>query len=259
MEPLKITIFQAYLFWENIHRNLENLSERIAALRESTDLIILPEMFNSGFTTNVDKCAEKMGGPTMKWMYEMAQMYDCVVAGSLIIEEDGKFYNRFIWMTQNGTFVQYDKRHLFGLANEEEVFTPGRKRVIVELKGWKICPMICYDLRFPVWSRNLGGAYDLLLYVASWPDTRSNHWKSLIAARAIENQAFVIGVNRVGHDGNEQYYAGNSMCISPLGDVVYFKPEYEDLYTFSIYPKDLEEARTKLPFLQDSDHFSIDL
>lgn len=259
MEPLKITIFQAYLFWENIQRNLENLSERISALRESTDLIILPEMFNSGFTTNVEKCAEPMGGATMQWMYEMAQLYNCVVAGSLMIEEDGKYFNRFIWMTQDGTFVQYDKRHLFSLAKEDEVFTRGRKRVIVELKGWKICPMICYDLRFPVWSRNLGGAYDLLLYVASWPDTRSNHWRSLIAARAIENQAFVIGVNRVGHDGNEQYYSGNSMCISPSGDVVYFKPEYEDLYTFTIYPKDLEETRTKLPFLGDSDHFTIDL
>lgn len=259
MEPLKVTTFQAYLFWENIDRNLDNLAQRISALRESTDLIVLPEMFNSGYTTNVDKCAEPMGGPTMKWMYEIAQLYDCVVCGSLIIEENGRYYNRFIWMTQNGTFVQYDKRHLFRMAKEDAIFTPGNKRVIVELKGWKICPMICYDLRFPVWSRNIGGAYDLLLYVANWPDTRSNHWKSLIPARAIENQAFVIGVNRVGHDGNEQYYGGNSMCISPAGNVVYFKPEYEDLYTFTIYPKDLEEVRSQYPFLQDSDNFRLEL
>lgn len=258
MEPLKVTIFQAYIFWENISRNLENLAERISALRESTDLILLPEMFNTGYTTNVSKCAEQMGGPTMQWMYEIAQLYNCVVAGSLIIEEEGKYYNRFIWMKSNGTFVQYDKRHLFRMANEDEIFTRGNKRVIVELKGWKICPMICYDLRFPVWSRNLGGAYDLLIYVASWPDARISHWKSLIPARAIENQAFAIGVNRVGYDGKEQYYSGNSMCISPSGNVVYFKPENEDLYTFTIYPKDLQEVKEKYPFIEDADHFSID-
>lgn len=259
MEPLKITTFQAYIFWENISRNLDNLANRISALRESTDLIILPEMFNTGFTNNVEKCAEKMGGQTMMWMYDMARMYECVVCGSLIIEENGRYFNRFIWMNADGTYVQYDKRHLFSLAKEDQVFTPGNKRIIVELKGWKICPMICYDLRFPVWSRNLGGAYDILLYVANWPDARSGHWKSLIPARAIENQAFVIGVNRVGHDGNELYYSGNSMCISPTGNVIYFKPEYEDLYTFTIYPKDLEEAKSKYPFLKDSDAFTLHL
>lgn len=257
MEPLKITTFQAYLFWENIPKSLAYLGEKLRSLREKTDLIILPEMFNTGFTTNVERCAEPMGGPTMRWMYDIAQLYDCVVAGSLIIEEDGKYFNRFIWMTSDGSYVQYDKRHLFGLAREDEVFTPGKKRVIVELKGWKVCPMICYDLRFPVWSRNQDGAYDLLIYIANWPDTRSGHWKSLIPARAIENQAFVIGVNRIGHDGNEQYYAGNSMCISPLGNVVYFKPEYEDLYTFTIFPKDLEEAKSQYPFLKDSDAFTL--
>ena len=160
-------------------------------------------------------------------------------------------------MNKDGNFVKYDKPHLFGVAKEDTVFTPGNKRVIVELNGWKICPMICYDLRFPVWSRNMGGAYDLLLYVASWPDRRSAHWRSLIPARAIENQAFVIGVNRVGHDGNEIYYSGGSMCISPMGDVVYYKPEYEDLYTFTIYPKDLVHARSSLPFLKDADDFDL--
>lgn len=257
MEPIKITTFQAYLFWENVEKNLANLTLRLSSLREKTDLIILPEMFNTGFTLNVEKCAETMNGPTMHWLYDHAKKFDCVIAGTLIIEEEGRYYNRFIWMSPDGSFVHYDKRHLFGLAQEDEKFSPGNSRIILEVKGWKICPMICYDLRFPVWSRNQEGAYDLLVYAASWPDKRSAHWRSLIPARAIENQAFVIGVNRVGYDGNEVYYSGGSMCISPMGDVVYYKPEDEDLYTFTLNPKDLQTARGTLPFLKDSDSFTL--
>ncbi|WP_140937672.1 amidohydrolase [Sphingobacterium lumbrici] len=257
MEPIKITIFQAYLFWENVEKNLQNLALRLSSLREKTDLILLPEMFNTGFTMNVAKCAENMDGPSMRWLYEMSKKFDCVVAGSLIIEEEDKYYNRFVWMSPNGSFVHYDKRHLFCIAKEDEVFTKGKSRIVLQLKGWKICPMICYDLRFPVWSRNQVDGYDLLVYTASWPDTRSAHWRTLIPARAIENQAFVIGVNRVGYDGNEVYYSGGSMCISPIGDVVYYKPEDEDLYTFTLNPKDLENARTQFPFLKDGDNFSI--
>lgn len=257
MEAIKITIFQAYLFWENAEKNLQNLGLRLSALKGKTDLILLPEMFNTGFTMNVEKCAERMDGMTMGWMYDTAKSFDCVVAGTLIIEEEGKFYNRFVWMSPDGSFVHYDKRHLFGMAGEDKVFTPGNSRIMLKLKGWKICPMICYDLRFPVWSRNQEEGYDLLVYTASWPDKRSAHWRALIPARAIENQAFVIGVNRVGHDGNEVYYSGGSMCISPLGDVVYYKPEDEDLYTFTLNPKDLENAREQFPFLQDADKFTI--
>lgn len=257
MEPLKITIFQAYLFWENVEKNLQNLGLRLSSLKEKTDLILLPEMFNTGFTTNVEKCAERMDGVTMHWMFETAKKFDCVVAGTLIIEEEGKYYNRFVWMSPDGSFVHYDKRHLFGMAKEDTVFAPGNSRVMLRLKGWKVCPMICYDLRFPVWSRNQEDGYDLLVYTASWPDKRSAHWRALIPARAIENQAFVIGVNRVGHDGNEVYYSGGSMCISPLGDVVYYKPEDEDLYTFTLQPKDLEKAREDFPFLKDGDKFSL--
>ncbi len=257
MEPVKITIFQAYLFWENVEKNLNNLSLRLSALREKTDLILLPEMFNTGFTINVEKCAEKMDGPTMHWMFEHAQAYNCVVAGTLIIEENGQYYNRFVWMSPDGSFVHYDKRHLFGMAEENKVFTPGTSRIIFNLKGWRVCPMVCYDLRFPVWSRNLGSAYDLLVYTACWPDKRSAHWRALIPARAIENQAYVIGVNRVGYDGNEIYYSGGSMCISPNGDVVYYKPEDEDLYTFTLNPADLIKAREQFPFLADADDFSI--
>lgn len=257
MEPIKITTFQAYLFWENVEKNLQNLSLRLSGLKEKTDLIILPEMFNTGFTMNVEKCAETMNGRTMHWLYEHAKSYDCVIAGTLIIEEQGHYYNRFIWMSPDGSFVHYDKRHLFGMANEDQVFTAGTSRIVLNLKGWKVCPMICYDLRFPVWSRNLGAAYDLLVYTASWPDKRSSHWRSLIPARAIENQAYVIGVNRVGYDGNEIYYSGGSMCISPMGDVVYYKPEDEDLYTFTLNPGDLIKSREQLPFLKDADQFSM--
>lgn len=257
MEPVKITIFQAYLFWENVEKNLNNLSLRLSALKEKTDLILLPEMFNTGFTVNVEKCAETMDGPTMHWMYDHAKSYNCVVAGTLIIKENDHYYNRFVWMSPDGSFVHYDKRHLFGMAEENKVFTPGNSRVILNLKGWRICPMVCYDLRFPVWSRNLGGAYDLLVYTACWPDKRSAHWRALIPARAIENQSYVIGVNRVGYDGNEIYYSGGSMCISPNGDVVYYKPEDEDLYTFTLNPTDLLKAREQFPFLTDADDFSI--
>ncbi|MFD2597825.1 amidohydrolase [Sphingobacterium corticis] len=257
MEQIKVTVFQAYLFWENVEKNLQNLSLRLSALREKTDLIILPEMFNTGFTMNVEQCAETMSGPTMHWMFDLSKKFDCVVAGSLIIEEEGKYFNRFVWMSPDGTFVHYDKRHLFGMAKEDELFSPGTSRVVLNIKGWRICPMVCYDLRFPVWSRNENNAYDLLVYTANWPDKRSAHWRALIPARAIENQAFVIGVNRVGHDGNEVYYSGGSMCISPAGDVVYYKPEDEDLYTFTLNPKDLIETREKLPFLKDQDKFTI--
>lgn len=257
MEAIKITVFQAYLFWENAEKNLQNLGLRLSSLKGKTDLILLPEMFNTGFTLNVEKCAERMDGATMRWLYNTAKSFECMVAGSLIIEEEGRYYNRFVWMSPDGSYVHYDKRHLFGMGGEDKVFAPGASRVIVELKGWRICPMVCYDLRFPVWSRNQENGYDLLVYTANWPDKRSAHWRTLIPARAIENQAFVVGVNRVGHDGNEIYYSGGSMCISPLGDVVYYKPEDEDLYTFTLNPKDLENARQQFPFLKDGDKFSL--
>lgn len=259
METLKITIFQAYIFWENAEKNLQNLELRLSNLKEKTDLILLPEMFNTGFTTNVNKCAEAMDGQTIRWMYSISKKFDCVVAGTLIIEEKGNYYNRFVWMSPDGSYVHYDKRHLFGLGKEQEnnYFTAGNSRIILKLKGWKICPMICYDLRFPVWSRNTDEGYDLLVYTANWPDIRSAHWRALIPARAIENSAFVIGVNRVGHDGNEIYYSGGSMCISPVGDVVYYKPEDEDLYTFTLSPEVLINARKNFPFLKDADKFRL--
>jgi predicted amidohydrolase len=214
-------------------------------------------MFSTGFSMNPSKLAEEMGGKTMQWMLEQARRFDCVVTGSIIIKEENKNYNRLIWMRPDGTYEYYDKRHLFGLGEEDQHYTAGIKKLFVELKGWKICPVICYDLRFPVWLRNTNQDYDMLLIVANWPERRSLHWRSLIPARAIENQAFVVAVNRVGHDGNEVYHSGDSMCIDPNGKVIYYKPNDEDLYTFSINKEDVTEARASFPFLKDGDSFKL--
>lgn len=257
MSILKITTFQTYLFWENIDKNLQNLGLRLSSIREKTDLIVLPEMFSTGFSMNPSKLAEEMDGKTMKWMLEQARKFDSVVTGSIIIKEDNKNYNRLIWMRPDGTYEYYDKRHLFGLGEEDQHYTAGNKKLFVELNDWKICPVICYDLRFPVWLRNTSPEYDMLLIVANWPERRSLHWRSLIPARAIENQAFVVAVNRVGHDGNEVYHSGDSMCIDPNGKVIYYKPNDEDLYTFSINKDDLIEARASFPFLKDADSFKL--
>ena len=258
MENLKITVFQGYLFWENVDKNLQNITLRLSGIREKTDLIILPEMFNTGFTMDAETLAEPMNGKTMQWMHATAHKYDCVVTGSLIISESGKYYNRLIWMRADGTFECYDKRHLFGLGKEDRTYTAGSKRLIVELKGWKICPIICYDLRFPVWLRNKDAVYDLMLVVANWPEKRSLHWRTLIPARAVENQCYIIAVNRVGHDGNEVYHSGDSMCIDPNGNVVYYKRDEEDVYTFTINPEELIKVRRQLPFLADADDFEIE-
>ena len=257
MENLKITVFQGYLFWENIDKNLQNIALRLSGIREKTDLIILPEMFTTGFSMEAAALAEPMGGKSMKWMHKIAKQYECVVTGSLIIKDDEKFYNRLIWMRPDGTYECYDKRHLFALGKEHQTYTAGTKKLIVELKGWKICPMICYDLRFPVWLRNVDEEYDLMLFVANWPERRIAHWRALIAARAIENQAYVIGVNRVGHDGNEVYHSGDSTCIDPNGNVVYYKRDEEDMYTFTIIADEVKKTRRALPFLKDADEFEI--
>ena len=257
MSVLKITTFQTYLFWENIDKNLQYLTLRLGSIRETTDLIVLPEMFSTGFSMDSENLAEKMNGKTMKWMVEQAKKYKCVITGSIIIKEKNKYYNRLIWMRPNGTYEYYDKRHLFSLGEEDKHYTAGSKKLFVELKGWKICPAICYDLRFPIWLRNTNQEYDMLLIVANWPEIRSLHWRTLVPARAIENQAFVVAVNRVGHDGNEVYHSGDSMCIDPNGKVIYYKPNDEDLYTFSINKEDVTEARASFPFLKDGDSFKL--
>lgn len=257
MEQLKVTLFQAYLFWENIDKNIKNISLRLSSIREKTDLIVLPEMFNTGFTMNAEANAEAMDGKTINWMAEIAQKFNAVVTGSIIIKENSKFYNRLIWMQPNGEYQYYDKKHLFGLGLEDKTYTAGKKHLIVELKGWKIMLAICYDLRFPVWLRNNNEKYDLLLIVANWPEQRAHHWRMLLPARAIENQAFVIALNRVGHDGNEVYYSGDSTCLNPSGNVIYYKRDEEDLYTFKINRDDVQNIRSEMQFLKDADEFKL--
>ncbi|HWB63673.1 MAG TPA: amidohydrolase [Chitinophagales bacterium] len=258
VKNLKVTLIQANLHWEDVDANLIMFGEKIAGLKEATDLIVLPEMFSTGFSMNVAKLAEPMNNSkAIKWMRKMAAGKNAVITGSLMLEDGGAFYNRLIWMLPNGTFEQYDKRHLFSLSNEEKLYTPGNERIMVELKGWRVCPLVCYDLRFPVWSRNEPHGYDLLLYVANWPERRIYAWKQLLVARAIENQSYVIGLNRVGNDGNDIYHSGDSMVVDALGNVLYHKQHDEDVFTTELNYEELEKTRKALPFLKDADSFIV--
>ncbi|MEM8525016.1 MAG: amidohydrolase [Bacteroidota bacterium] len=249
-DNLRITIVQTSLQWENVKANLDFFEQELASKIEETDLILLPEMFTTGFSMNAEQLAESINGKTMQWMAAQAQQYNTVVAGSFIAKENEKFYNRLIWMQPDGNYQYYDKRHLFTMANEHLTYEAGTKKLIVEWRGWKICPLICYDLRFPVWSRNAEN-YDLLIYLANWPVTRSFHWKSLLQARAIENQSFTVGVNCVGKDGGGYYYTGDSCILSPAGEWLFQAADRRVVHTQTIHKEDLIALRKKLPFLAD--------
>lgn len=258
MQDLKATIIQVNLHWENVNENLKMFSEKISSIKEETDLIILPEMFSTGFTMNNKPLAEKMNGKTFEWMKKMAKEKKCVITGSVIIEENSNYFNRLIWMRADGSFEIYDKRHLFRYANEQDYYTAGTKKLIVELKGWKICPQICYDLRFPVWIRNQNKEYDILIFVANWPERRNYPRETLLIARAIENQAYVIGVNRVGKDGGDINHSGDSVFINPQGEVISkAKSNEEVVMTVSLSYSALEEWRKKFPAWMDADKFTI--
>jgi predicted amidohydrolase len=258
MQPLKITLIQSALHWERPEANLAMFEEKIWTIKEKTDLIVLPEMFTTGFTMNAQPLAEMMNFNTFRWMKQMAKQTSASITGSVIIKEDGNFYNRLIWMNPDGNFFTYDKRHLFRMAGEDQVFTQGKEKIIVDLKGWKICPLICYDLRFPVWSRNINNHYDLLLYVANWPAARSLAWKTLLRARAIENLSYVAGLNRIGNDGKEIPYSGDSAVINFKGEDVLDLGDQEDIKTVNLDPHLLHEFREKFPAHLDADRFSID-
>lgn len=268
MQDLKITIVQANLHWENIDANLKIFSEKVASIKEEIDLIVLPEMFSTGFTMNNKVVGEKMNGKAVEWMRKTAKEKKCVITGSLVIEENGKYYNRLIWMRADGNFETYDKRHLFRYANEQDHYTAGNTKLIVDLKGWKIFPMVCYDLRFPVWSRNKWtkspdsqlptADYDVLLFVANWPERRNHPWKTLLMARAMENQAYVVGVNRIGNDGNNVYHSGDSAVINFRGEIISkTKASEESVETVVISKKELEEWRKNFPAWMDADDFQI--
>ena len=258
---LNITLIQTDLVWEDIDANLINLEEKINSIVERTELIVLPEMFSTGFSMNPEKVSETMEGKAVQWMKRMAQSKRAIITGSLAIEEEGQYFNRLLWMLPNGQFSYYDKRHLFAYAGEDGRYIAGNKRLIAQVKGWKINLQICYDLRFPVWARQQTNEneaeYDILIYVANWPERRSHAWKTLLAARAIENQCYVIGVNRVGNDGNDIYYSGETMLINPLGETLYTKVKEEDVYTFYLEKNPLETIRKQLPFLKDGDSFLL--
>jgi predicted amidohydrolase len=255
-ENLNITLIQSDLYWEDKEKNLKSFSQKISNIGE-TDLIILPEMFTTGFSMQTEKLAEGMDGVTVSWMAEKAKEKNCVVTGSFICKEGEKFHNRLVWMKPDGSYSYYDKRHLFSMGDENNYYTAGTKKITEELKGWKVCPLICYDLRFPVWARNTE-KYDLLIYVANWPERRSHPWKTLLLARAIENQCYVAGLNRIGNDVNDIYCSGDSAVINPKGEIISNIPAgKEATETITLNYAELQEFRKAFPVLKDADKFEI--
>ncbi|MEZ4918959.1 MAG: amidohydrolase [Saprospiraceae bacterium] len=257
---MRLSIVQTKLHWENPEANLGQLATMLDPLAGQTDLVILPEMFSTGFSMNASKLAEGMDGTTVSWMRGQAAHLNAVVCGSFICSEHGNYYNRFVWMQPDGEAYTYDKRHLFSLAEEHRFFTAGSKRLVVDWKGFRVCPMICYDLRFPVWARQeKGNPYDLLLYVANWPRPRAHHWRAMLHARAIENQCYVAGVNIVGSDGNKISYQGDSSIIGFGGEMLCQMSETPGVFTTQLSLESLKNYRTQLAFLADADDFEIKL
>lgn len=272
MSSLSITLIQSILHWEDKAANLQMLEEKIKSIKEKTEVVVLPEMFSTGFSMKPEVLAETMEGPAVQWMKRVSGERKVILTGSLIIADSGpagtgrpEYHNRLIWMMPNGQYGVYDKRHLFAFAGEDNHFSAGTKRLIASVKGWKINLLVCYDLRFPVWARqtspspakDTGAEYDVLIYVANWPEKRIHAWKTLLQARAIENQCYVVGVNRVGTDGNDIYYSGESMVIDPMGKVLYTKKDEEDIFTITLDKTHVQTIREKLPFLRDADEYQI--
>ncbi len=253
---MTLTLLQADLSWHDADANRRAFDDAISGLETPGDIIVLPEMFSTGFTMDARSQAEPMDGPTVAWMMQAASSTGSAICGSVIIEAEGEFYNRFLFATPDGTLWKYDKRHLFRLAGEDEFYRAGEQRSVFSYRGFRICPQICYDLRFPVWSRSRGD-YDLLIYVANWPARRHHAWRTLIRARAIENQAFVAAVNRCGTDGNDLPYLGGSALIDYLGEDLFDLGEQPGHGTASIDLADCEKFRDRFPFHRDADEFSL--
>ncbi len=253
MQDLTVTLIQTELFWEDIPANLAMLDRKIDGVAEETDVIVLPEMFTTGFTMNAKKLAESMTGAAVSWIAAKAGQKKAHILGSAIIEEDQKYFNRLLWAKPDGEILTYDKKHLFRMAGEHRVFSAGSTRLTVEVNGWKLRPFICYDLRFPVWCRNIDNAYDAAIYIANWPARRAPHWKLLLAARSVENQCYVIGVNRVGEDGNGLPYSGDSSIIDPTGNLLYTKADVSCIYTAKLNYDRVKEYRETFAAWQDAD------
>jgi predicted amidohydrolase len=262
MENLRVTLIQTYLYWEETQKNLDHFEQLLGLIREPTDLILLPETFNTGFSINPDKCAEPMDGPSMQFLKDKSREKNAVIMATLLISEDKECYNRLVCMYPEGNFETYDKRHLFRMSEESRIFKAGHRKLLVEVKGWKISPVICYDLRFPVWSKNTWKegkyGYDLMVCLANWPASRAHIWKTLLMARAIENQTYVAGVNRIGDDGNSTRHSGDSMALDAKGNVMYAAEagkEWVETVTFSA--EDLALYRDSFTIGMDWDKFTI--
>ncbi|MBI2721632.1 MAG: amidohydrolase [Bacteroidetes bacterium] len=264
---MKVTIIQTHLYWENRKKNIEHFDNLIDRIEEETDLIVLPEMFTTGFTMNPEMLAEPTDGPTLHWLKKKALEKNAVLTGSVAVKEGQNYFNRLFWVDLHGNVSVYNKRHLFRMAKEDQHYFAGHKRIITHIKDWKICPMVCYDLRFPVWSRNTfkqispiscEAEYDVLLYVANWPEVRNYPWKQLLIARAIENQCYVIGVNRIGKDGNGLEHSGDSMVINPRGEIISKTKAFEEsVETINLDKEYLEDYRKNFPVGLDADHFEV--
>jgi len=259
MQYLKTAFIQSNIVWHNAEINRINFSKKINAISEEVNIIILPEMFSTGFSMNPQEIAETMQGETVQWMQRLASEKNCAVSGSVIISENNHYYNRFLFVYPSGEIKHYDKRHLFTLAGEEKIYTSGNEKIIIDYEGWKICPLVCYDLRFPVWARNVE-EYDVLLYVANWPKPRILAWDTLLRARSIENMCYVVGVNRVGSDTNKLEYVGHSAAYDCLGKRI-SKIEIEDEFIeiVKLDKEHISKVRRGLNFLNDKDEFTIQL
>ena len=253
---MNVALIQTDIIWENPSENRKNLEEKIKALNESIDLIVFPEMFTSGFTMHPNLVAETMNGVTVLWLKNIAKTKNCAITGSLVIVENGNLYNRMVFVFPNGEIQHYDKKHLFTLAGEDKIYTSGKEKVIVNYKDFKICLQVCYDLRFPVFSRNTEN-YDLLIYVANWPKVRTNAWDILLKARAVENVSYVIGVSRIGTDNNNFEYIGHSQIIDELGNFILKPTENEGVFIADFDKNKMLETRNKLNFLDDRDYFDL--
>lgn len=256
MNTLKIALIQSSLHWEKKEANLNMFSEKISQVESKQDLIVLPEMFSTGFSMKPDTFAETMDGESVAWMKDQAANANCVVTGSLIIKESDSYYNRLVWMRPDGSFDHYDKRHLFRLANEQNHYVAGQERKIVVLNGWRINLNVCYDLRFPVWSRNRND-YDILLNVANWPAKRSHAWKTLLRARAVENMCYAVGLNRVGDDGNGFFHSGDSAVIHPDGTALIACSVREKILYTTLIKEELDSFRERFQFYKDADDFTV--
>jgi omega-amidase len=256
-ETLRIALVQTHLFWENPEKNRRHLAEAMDTIETSVDIIILPEMFTSGFTMHAEQVAESMDGPSVQWLKSMSKQKNAAITGSLVISENTHYFNRLIFVEPSGKISTYDKKHTFTLAGEHKVYTAGRKKLIIQYKGWSLCPMICYDLRFPVWARNVED-YDVLFYVANWPKPRINAWDALLKARAIENMSYCIGVNRIGLDGTGHEYPGHSAVYDVLGyKMDTTEPNEDSIRVVTLDKRPIAKYRQKLGFLSDRDAFNL--